>query len=322
MPLAGRLLSFTLLAGGLFTWAPTGAAAQTAGAPTEATADQSAARPAPHPSAGGPALQVDFTLVNAFDGNISREVVPRRSYGLAPGIAVRYAPRGPVAWRYDAALNEYTGTDRWDRLSHGLSAVMDRRRGRWRSETRAEGAWKVPSDDREITRQAEVFERLTVELSEATRLEMFGAYRYKYYVEHAETSGSNPYAGARLLHRFGQRHVGVGYRFQTRQSRARSDRFRRHGYALGFSTPVARAGDTLAIDLEYRPQLFGGLVPAAEALTRRRDRRIVMSATYQRSLNPRVHLLWLAGYQQRWSNDPSRRYADPTLALTLRYRWR
>lgn len=318
-PVAFRL-SKTLLALGLAVAFPGMAAAQTV--PTEeAPAAPPVVRTAPVPAGQPPGLHVDFTVMNAFDGNINRGIVPLRSYGLAPGVSLHYEPAGSFAWGYDGAVNQYTGTDRWDHVSHALSGVMTRRVGAVDIETRATGSWKVPTDDREITKQVEIVERLTASLSSRTRLQLLGAYRYKYYVEHADTSGSSPYVGARLDRRYGAHHLTFAYRYQVRQSRARPERYSRQGYAAAFSTPVIRRGD-LSLDLEYRPQLYRVLIQTPDGLVRRRDRRVLTSATYQRPLSTRVSLLALAGFQRRWSNDLSRRFAEPAVALSLRYRWR
>lgn len=318
----------TLLACGAALIVPAAAAAQTAAtADAPGPAEAPAAAPAPRPPArgrfsdrGGP--HVDFTLMNAFDGNLNRQVVALPSYGLAPGAVLRYDTRGALAWDYAIALNEYTGTDHWDRLSHLVGATLNRGSGRIRSETRAEGTWKVPSDDRELTKQAELSERLTVHASAASSLQISGAWRYKYYVDHPESSGPSPYLGARLDRRFGRRGLAVAYRFQTRHARLRSDRYYRHGYATTFSTPLFGPGDDLSLSVEYRPQLYEGLVQSGDDVARRRDRRMLLNATYERPLSPRMNMLWLAGYQRRWSNDRSKAFVEPLLALTVRYRWR
>ncbi len=287
--------------------------------------EASLVRPLP-PSADGsapptPVLHVDFSVTNAFDGNLTRDEVPLRSYGLAPGVSVRYNPPGPFEAGYDVAFLEYTATDRWDRVSHAVSASMTRRLAGVRLQTRAEGTWKVPADTLDLTRQAEVSERATVALAESTRLQLTAAWRYRYYIDHPETSGISPYLSGRLDRRFGDRHAVVGYRFQTRQSRARADRFRRQGYSVGFSTPVTRPDDELALEFEFRPQIYQGFIDESPDPVRRRDRRVVMTAEYERPVGARITMRWLAGFQKRTSNDPDKRFTDPTVALTLRYRW-
>lgn len=296
-----------------------------AAAQTSPAAEAPAAGPTPPPAvvrtAQAPGLHLDFTVMNAFDGNINREIVPVRCYGLAPGVSLRYEPAGRFAWSYDAALNEYTGTDRWDRVSHALSGVLRHRLGAVRAETLATGSWKVPTDDREITKQAEVVERVTTTLANRTLVQLVAAYRYKYYVDHVETSGRSPYAGARIEQRFGRRHIGFAYRFQTRHSRAVKDRYTRHGYAASFSTPLTRS-DEFTTEFEYRPQTYEGLTPTPAGLVRRHDRRILTSASYQRPVSSRVSLLSVAGFQRRWSNELSRRFSEPIVTLSLRYHWR
>jgi hypothetical protein len=260
--------------------------------------------------------------MSGFDGNLSREAVPLQAFGVAPGAAVRYRPAGHFAWAYDIALNEYTGTDRWDRMSHALSMVMTRRPGRVRLDTKGAASWKVPSEDGELTKQVEISESVSTNLSDRTRVQLVGSYRYKYYVDHPDSSGISPFVDANVDRRFGPRHFTLGYRFQTRESRARSDSYYRHGYAAIFSTPISKSDDQLSFDVEYRPQTYRRLIESEGALVRRHDERVLASASYQRPLTTHVELLWFTGFQRRWSNDLARRYAEPTVALTVRYRWR
>ena len=297
-----------------------GASAQTPGPATTAA-------PPLQPPVSSPALHVDVSLMNAFDGNIDRTPAAGPVVRRGPGTCPPLPPSGFLLRGLRVALNEFTGGPRWDRVSHAASVIFARRPGRFRFDTSAEATWKVPSDDGELTKQIEAVERFTVSASPATSVQFIGSFRYRYYVEHTPTSGISPYAGVTLDHHFGQRHASVGYRFQSRESRLRSDRYRRHGLSAEFATPVRGENDSLSLSFESRPQTFEGLVASGDGLVHRRDGRVLMFARYRRPLGPHVSGLWVAGFQKRWSNDldealyRSDARTDPRLPLALRSAW-
>jgi hypothetical protein len=273
-------------------------------------------------TATGP-WHVNFSLMNAFDGNVSHDVQPLRSYGIAPAAAVRYERAGSLAWGYGVALNSYTGTDEWDRVSHGLYLVMTHRAGRVRLETGGDATWKGSSEDRELSNEFGMSERLVFRISDATRVVLSGAYRYKQYPDDPGTSGLSPAVGGKLDQRFGARRVTVGYKFQVRQSRAERDRYRRHAYSVAFSTPIYSPGDELSLEVEYRPQTYDNRLVKVDGIrVPRQDRRFQLAAVYERPISARTNIVWVAGLEKRDSNDPDKRYTAPSLAMTLRYRWR
>lgn len=273
-------------------------------------------------SSGNRPWQVNFSLLSAFDGNLTHDLLPLRSYGVSPAAALRYEPGGPFVWGYEVALNRYTGTDEWDRVSHGLYVVMTHRIGPLRLETGGDATWKGSSEDRELSNEFGVSGRIVWKVSDATRVLLSGGSRYKQYPDDPDTSGVSPYVGGKIVRRFGDQRVTLGYKFQTRQSRAQRDRYRRHAYSLGFSMPIDLPGDTLSFELEYRPQTYDRLITVGDTLALREDRRVQLAAVYERPLSARANIVWFAGFERRESNDPRKRYTAPSLAVTVKYRWR
>jgi hypothetical protein len=282
--------------------------------PTERAKDASSEQP----------WYVDFSLVNAFDGNINHDPEPVRSYGLSPTVAFRYE-RPALEWGYDIALNNYSHTDEWDRLSQGLYGVVRQRLGRFRFETGGDATWKGSSEDRELSNEFGISERVLYKLTDATRIAVTGAYRYKQYPDDPGTSGVSPYVSTKFDHRFGDQRLVVGYKYQTRLSQTERDRYRRHVYDVEFSMPIDLPADQLSFELEFRPQAYyQRLIRVEDSDVReiRQDRRILLAASYERPISPSVNVIWLVGFEQRDSNDTDKRYSAPSFAMTFRYRWR
>jgi len=275
---------------------------------------------APVPSADR-SWHIDFSLMNAFDGNINHDPEPVRSYGLAPGASFRYEHRS-FEFGYDVAFNRYTNTDEWDRISQGVYAIAIQRAGPLRFETGGNVTLKGSSEDRELANEYAFSERVVLKLTSEMRLIATGALRYKEYPLDPETSGMSPYVGAKFDRRFGDSRLTVGYKFQTRHSEAVRDRYRRHVYSVAYSMPIDVQDDELAFELEYRPQRYERLIRVGDARVWREDRRLVCAASYVRPISARISAIWVAALEKRDSNDPDKRYFSPNVAMTMRYRWR
>ena len=276
---------------------------------------------APASESAGRRWHVDFSLTNAFDGNINHDPEPVRSYGLAPGASFRFE-HSSFELGYDVAFNQYTNTDEWDRISQGVYAIAIHRAGPVRFETGGNITLKGSSEDRELANEYAFSERVVVKLTSDVRLIGIGALRYKQYPLDPETTGFSPYVGAKLDRRFGDNRLTVGYKFQTRHSEAVRDRYRRHVYSIGFSMPIDVEDDELAFEFEYRPQQYERLIRVGDSRVLRQDQRFVLAASYDRPISPRVSAVWFAALEKRDSNDPDKRYFSPSLAMTMRYRWR
>jgi hypothetical protein len=284
-------------------------------AQTSSQAESSPSAPPPNP------WHLDLSLTNGFDGNIGHDVEPVRSYGVAPGATLLFENE-TFAWSYEVALNSYTRTDEWDRISHGLHAVSTRRAGRFRFETSGDATWKGSSEDRELANEFGASERVVFKLTSSTRLVASGVYRYKQYPDEPTTSGPSPYFTAKFDRRFGDSRLTAGYKYQVRLSQDPRDRYRRQAYTADFSTPVDVDGDELAFEVEYRPQTYyQRSIKVGDHRELRRDRRWQVVASYERPITPRVSVVWIAGYETRDSNDPDKLYSAPSLGMTLRYRW-
>jgi hypothetical protein len=294
------------------------------GQPPEAPQAASAAPPAGELPPPQRLWRLDLTAVNIYEGNISHDPEPIRSYGFTPAAAVRYdssAHDPAFTFGYEIAGNAYTGTDEWDRVSHAVFAVATSRVGdRLRVETGGSATWKGSSEDRELSDDVAVSARTIYRLTKSQRLVGIGVWQYKQYPDDPATSGLSPYVGAKFDQRLpAGRRLVAGFKYQTRNSHEPRDRYTRQAYTLDFSTPLLAATDRLTLGYEYRPQVYTErlikIAPGVRAL--RRDRRHVIDAQYARPINARMDVLWQVGFERRTSNDPDKYFVAPSFGMAI-----
>lgn len=278
------------------------------------------------PTSDGGRWHGTISLANLFDGNINHDAKPIRSYGVVPAAEIVFeSSHDPAfAWGYEIASNRFTGTDQWDRISHSLHTVWAWTLGsRLRLETGGAASWRGSSEDRELANEFGVSQRLAYRVTKSTRVVAAGAFRYKQYPDDPGTSGPSPYISAKVDHKFADaRRLAVGYKFQSRLSQSQRDRYRRSAYTVAYSMPGFVSADRLAVALEYRPQKYERLIKVAGVQQLRADRRVVADATYERPINGRAAVRWVAGFESRTSNDPGKHFVAPSVGMTMSYRLR
>jgi hypothetical protein len=268
----------------------------------------------------------NVSLLNTFDGNINHDPAPIRSYGLVPAASFGYesSPDPRFTAGYDIAANQYTGTDEWDRISHGLRADVNGRAGqRWRFEAAGSATWKGSSEDRELSNEFGLSTRAAYRLLKSTRLIVLGMARYKQYPDDPGTSGAAPYLGAKLDQRLpGSRRLVFAYKYEERRSREERNKYRRNGYSVAFSTPFVARDGRLTIEAVVKGQTYRRLIKVGSLRELRHDLRSSVEAEYEFPVSPRVMAQWQVGFEKRTSNDADKRFVAPSLGLNLAYRWR
>ena len=280
--------------------------------------------PADPPS--DPVWHGTVSVLNLYDGNINHELNPTRSVGIVPAMTLTFASSDEPTFTagYEIASNSYSGTDEWDRISHSLNAMWSYRLGtRLRFETGGASSWKGSSEDRELANEFGVSQRAAYRMTRSTRVIVVAAYRYKQYPDDPGTSGPSPYVTTKLDRKLedGTR-FAIGYKYQTRRSHAERDRYRRSAYMFEYSRPVLADNDRFALEAEYRQQRYERSIKVDDHREWRSDRRVLVDAVYERPLNNRTDIRWMAGVESRSSNDPDKRFFAPALGMNLSYRLR
>jgi hypothetical protein len=317
----------TTLAALLLVVAASPAFAQTPSSETpaqRAPASAASTQGGPDESAGRWTAQL--SVLNMFDGNINHDPAPIRSYGFVPGASFGYEssaePR--LVAGYDIAANQFTGTNEWDRISHGLHAVVNARLGRkWRFEGGGDATWKGSSDDRELSNEYGVSGRASYRLLATTRLIAIGTLRYKDYPDDPETSGPAPYVGGKIDQRLpGARRLVFGYKYEERRSRLERNQYWRNGYSVEFTTPFLRREGRLTVGAVVKTQTYRRLIKVGSQREPRHDLRSSIDVGYEYPLANRVLVQWLGGFEARRSNDPDKRFVAPVFGMNVAYRWR
>lgn len=268
---------------------------------------------------------VNLSLLNMFDGNINHDPAPIRSYGFVPAASVGYESSADPRFTagYDIATNHYTGTNEWDRISHGLRADVNGRAGRWRFEAGGQATWKGSSEDRELSNEFGISTRAAYRLMKGTRVIVLGMARYKQYPDDPGTSGPAPYVGGKLDQRLpGNRRLVFGYKYEERRSHQERNKYRRNGYSVEFSTPFIARDGRLTLGAVIKGQTYRRLIKVGSVRELRHDLRSSVDAEYELPLSPRVLAQWQVGFEKRASNDAAKRFVAPSLGLNLAYRWR
>src|SRR5262245_45053387 len=278
------------------------------------------------PEGGVRAWHMVASFTSVVDGNIDHTADPVRAYGAVPSVALAQERQGSRGWgwRYELVAHNSAATDEWERMSHDVEAFVSRRlTKRIKTETNAEANWNGSSDDRENANTFGIGQRVTLRVTDSTRVSFGGAYRYKVYGEDPGTSGPSPYIGGKFDQRFpGDLRLTGAYKHQIRHSRTVRDRYARNAYGLTIGRPVGPGGGQLSIELEYRSQEYERLIKVAGRQVPRIDHRYIADVGYLRSFGDRSEVRWVCGLESRRSSDPSKRFLDPTFGISVGYRVR
>lgn len=273
-------------------------------------------------------IWLTMSLSSLFDSNVDDEPQAVRSFGLVPGLGVHFqdnAESPSFEADYEVALHRYTNTEKYDRVSHNLSASYRLKlASKWQARTTGEVSIKGSSEDRDVNNQYVLEQQLQYRLSPSRRARLFVAYRVKRYpLEDIGKNAVDPYAGGRFEQKLkGERTVELMYRYDKNRSQDPKDRYVRSTYSANFNTPLsASRHDSLTLEARYSPRLYARQIKVDDARVPRRDRRWTFDALYQRPLSSDVNWGLNYRYETRNSNDPDKKFNSHLLGLTFAFKW-
>lgn len=281
----------------------------------------------------GPRRRLWFyaSVSSIFDSNIDHDAEDVRSFGLVPSVGVHFQnslEKPALQLDYETGFHSYTNSSRWDRVSHKARASFERRLRPWlASETVGEVTIKGSSEDRELSNQYVLGQEFELRAGGGRRFKAFGAYRLKRYGDDPGRNAIDPYVGGAFAQRLaGGRSLELSYRYDKNRSQGARNRYVRWTYGAEFRTPFARPDALLTIEARYRPQLYARTVEVEDEDgddrdVPRRDRRLVVGATWQRPLNDNLTLGLGYRYEARRSNDPDKNFNSHLAGATFTYRW-
>jgi hypothetical protein len=263
-------------------------------------------------------VRLDFSGV--YDTNIDWEVDPQESVGgvAAFNLRVRTSPRRPLLiLSYKGAAKSYTNSSRWDRVEHRFGARLAKRLGAVAVDMVSEVAFRASTEDRELGNQYYLKPRLALDLSDAVRLRLYGAYRLK-AVDPPAADEEIRSVGAELRWKMGRSSAEVETRYEKSESDEPSRRYTRWRYIAAYEGYLTRQ-DIIKIQVQYRPRRYSDvLVDVGGVLEPRDEVRWIPAVTY-RHVFPRGHefrIIYV--YQARESNDPDREFTGHRVTLMTR----
>jgi hypothetical protein len=269
---------------------------------------------------------IHLNVANVFDSNIDHDERGLDAYGMAGGMGLRFqtsAARPLFRLEYEVAGHLYKHTDRWDRVSHHLSTVIERRLGRRLSiETLGEVSLKGSSEDRELSDQYILEPQVEYRLTRSHKLTLYGAYRLKRYDDSADRDATNRYLGIELRQRASSRgQWEAGYRYETNRSRGLRSRYLRQTYKVEYSHQLT-GQDMLALEVKHRRQRYRHrFAEIGDLEVPRQDRRWIPSLSWVHQIAPNIDVRLGYTFETRLSNDPEKNFRAHFTTLSFTRRW-
>ncbi len=291
-------------------------------APEEAKQRRSRRHPVPTKP-----LSFYTSLTTRFDSNIDHQ--PQEAiadegvtFGFGTTYSRRFSAQRLLQVDYELGTHSYAQTNKWDRLSHNGSISLEQRLSRlWSLESIGEVSLKGSSEDRELSDQYIVLQRLNYRLSRRNRLRLFGAYRLKRYNDNGERDSVNRFVGMSFRQRLGQGDQWqASYRYEANRAKSPRNHYLRWTYDLDYLTGLGKR-DTLGLGLTFRPRQYERRIKVSGTRVPRRDNRWIFSAAWTRPLRPDLELRLGYGYETQDSNDPDKVYNEHLVYTSVIRHW-
>ena len=299
-------------------------------APNIRAQDPAAAATQDDPETGQPSLLHHFSMqmqfTNVYDTNIDHDDRHVASYGWVPGLRVRFrsSPVKPVfSVIYVVARHDYTNTEKWDRISNKVAAVLEPSlHGRLRMQTSGEVSLGGSSEDRDVSNQYLLVQEFEYRFTRDYRLQLYGTYRLKHFPDSPDDNAIKPNVGLRFEQRLsGGRRWEVGARFEVnRERRNPRGEYDRWTFDMDYRIPVFHRKAALTLGAKYRRKYYQEKTVRIEKMDRlRRDFRWVLEAQWQHTLPGGAVVELAYAFETRDSNDPDKLYSAHLLSLGFAY---
>ncbi len=268
----------------------------------------------------------DLSLSGIYDTNVTRGEDELDSQGVVAGGVVRYqnhARRPTLQLRYAPAFHHYTGTDRWDRVSHSLrGARLLQLAPQWSLETAAVGSVGILTTEFRLADQVALVPRLEYSPSRTHRIRGYGAVRQRWYRDEDRTSAFSPYVGADYRFRWGSWHYwDSDARYETIRAQLERRSLVRTTLSTHYTRPLG-PNDRVRTGLAYRRWRYDAQQVEVDGVpVPRQESRWTPALLWIHDFSAELRLETEYRYDTRFSNQPGRDFSGHRLAATLRYRW-
>jgi hypothetical protein len=275
-------------------------------------------------SARGSPWSIFTSVRNGVASNVNFDLASVDSYGAVLATGVRF-DSDAFEVSYEIAGHSYTNTNRWDRVSHFISASFEQEFGdKWNLGLIGNLGFKGSSEDRDVVdRDFEFSPELDYSFTPQRRLRLFTKHRLKRYDDDPDDNAVKNYAGLEFLQTIGPRHyVELGARYETNDERDNRSDSRRWTYYVGHGIPLTNV-DALAVQVRYRLKRYTDrFVEVEDEDVLRVDHRWSPSITWIRTINSKLLLTFDYEYENTYSNNWEREYRAHMFWSSVRYGWK
>ncbi len=281
--------------------------------------------PPPEPKSNtlGPwPFRLEVGAAGVFDTNIENDLEKLPSYGILAEVRAGFqtSVRRPLLEvAYKGGYRSFARTDRWDRMTHDLEAVLDRRAGPISLDLRGRVGLNTTTEDRELGNRYSVRPRLTIGRGDA-RLRLYGLYRARRFAGDEGTDETIRGLGAGFRGITDGAILEFGYRFEEANSESLLRRYVQHRASGDYRVPLGTRG-RLRGGLEWRPRRYlERTVSLDDEEVPRIDARWIATVTLTYELPWGQSMSLDYSFQLRDSNDPSQKYQAHRISLGTLFR--
>ena len=264
-------------------------------------------------------LGLEFRTAGVFDSNIDHDEFDLDSFGGIASIRTQFRTR-PFSLHYQAGLDRFSQTSRWDRTTHRLRADLRQRlTSRWRLNTMAEASLGHTTEDREVLGNYYTFlSEVEHRFDPARRLYLYGMWRFREYGDAGVREDSAWYGGTEFTHDVGDRQEwSAGYRYEEIDAHLARSAYVRHSYTVEYAV-APTAHDRVRLELTFRPRRYPNRVVELDSGdVFRRDERWSPRFTWTRTLAPGLRAEFDYAYDRQWSNEGDENFRAHRVAYAL-----
>lgn len=272
------------------------------------------------PRARSTATRFDLELRSSgiFDSNIDHDDTELDSYGSSTVVRARLRTR-PVTLEYQAGLDRFSRTDKWDRVMHRFRAEGARSTSHWRANARVELTAGDSSDDREPLGATYMLEpELEYRFDNAHRVSVLGRYLVRHLGGEESRQDRTWLTGAEFSRRTSSEDWwSVRYRYEVADTEAPRNRYRRHTY-LWYSRTKLTSHDDLLVGLSFSSRRYPNRLLRLESSEElRHDTRWTYRIAWGRTLSDALRLEAAYTLDRQNSNDEDKPFRAHRAGLTM-----
>ncbi len=283
--------------------------------------DATPSRP-PETRRPGPQLSVALTLASIFDTNLDYVSDALPSYGALAGFDARFQSRPyrqAVTLEYAAAIQSYSRTDKWDRVSHRGRATLSGHLGsNWTLDAVGEFSLLGATEDRELVDDMTFGPRLEFR-HDANRMRVSAARRIRRNRGSEGADATNTYGAIDVRGRLAGTHdFGLSYRYEISDAADPRRGYVESLYGGLYSASVGVRG-TATLGVRYRSQHYPErTIRIEDRESPRQDRTWQPSLSWMENFAPGPQLRLDYRYEARSSNIEWANFDGHYVSLSLR----